>query len=53
MDDKAVKDALSDQYEKAKTEAMNALMNGERVEYMLLKDGLKVMRVRREEVKVK
>lgn len=51
MDEKTVKAALSAEYDKAKPAAINALIKGERVEYMLLKSGLKVMRVRREEVK--
>lgn len=48
---KAAKDTLSAQYDQAKSVVMNALIRGERVEYMLLKDGLKVVRVKREEVK--
>lgn len=51
MDEKTVKATLSAEYDKAKPAAINALIKGERVEYMLLKDGLKVVRVRREEVK--
>lgn len=51
MDEKTVKDTLSAEYDKAKSAAINALIKGERVEYMLLKNGLKVVRVRREEVK--
>lgn len=53
LDEKTIKSALSAEYDKAKQAAVNALMRGERVEYMLLKDGLKVVRVRREEVKNK
>lgn len=51
MDEKTVKDTLSAEYDKAKPAAISALIKGERVEYMLLKDGLKVVRVKREEVK--
>lgn len=51
MDDKTIK-TLSAEYDKAKPAAINALVKGERVEYMLLKDGLKVVQVRREEVKI-
>lgn len=46
-----IKAALSEEYEKIKPAAINALLKGERLEYMHLKDGLKVVRVRREEVK--
>lgn len=46
-----IKAALSEEYEKIKPVAINALLKGERLEYMHLKDGLKVVRVRREEVK--
>lgn len=52
MDDKTIKTALSAEYDKAKPAAIDALAKGERIEYMLLKDGLKVVRVRREEVKM-
>lgn len=51
MDEKTVKTSLSAEYDRAKPAALNALIKGERVEYMLLKGGLKVVRVRREEVK--
>lgn len=51
MDDKAIKAALSEEYDRIKPAAINALLKGERVEYMLLKTGLKAVRVRREEVK--
>lgn len=51
MDEKNAKEKLSAEYDKAKQAAINALIKGERVEYMALKDGLKVVRVRREEVK--
>lgn len=51
MDGKAIRAALSAEYDRAKSAAINALVKGERVEYMLLKGGLKVVRVRREEVK--
>lgn len=54
IDDKTIiKVTLSDEYDRMKPAAINALMKGERVEYMLLKDGLKAVRVRREEVKAK
>lgn len=51
MDDKTIKATLSDEYDRIKLAAINALLKGERVEYMLLKDGLKAVRVRREELK--
>lgn len=51
VDKNAVKDALSAEYDKAKPAAINALIKGERIEYMMLRDGLKIVRVRREEVK--
>ena len=50
MDEKIIK-ALSAKYDSVKPSTISALVKGERVEYMLLKDGLKVVRVRREEVK--
>lgn len=50
-DEKTIKATLSDEYDRMKPAAINALMKGERLEYMHLKDGLKVVRVRREEVK--
>lgn len=51
MDDNTIKAALSAEYDSVKPAAINALLKGERVEYMALKGGLKVVRVRREEVK--
>lgn len=51
IDEKAIKAVLSEEYDKMKPVAINALLKGERLEYMHLKDGLKVVRVRREEVK--
>lgn len=48
-----IKAALSEEYDRIKPTAINALLKGERMEYMLLKNGLKVVRVRREEVKNK
>lgn len=52
MDEKTMKSAISAEYDSVKSAAINALLKGERVEYMALKGGLKVTRVRREEVKV-
>ncbi len=51
MDDKATLAALSAKYDSVKSATINALLKGERVEYMVLKGGLKVTRVRRKEVK--
>lgn len=51
MDDKVTGAALSAEYDSVKSAAINALIKGERVEYMALKGGLKVTRVRRDELK--
>lgn len=51
MDDKASRAALSAEYDNVKSSVINALLKGERVEYMELKGGLKVTRVRRKEIK--
>lgn len=51
VDDKETGAALSTEYDSVKSAVINALLKGERVEYMALKGGLKVTRVRREEMK--
>lgn len=51
LDEKNIKAMLSAKYDRIKPSAINALLKGERVEYMALKDGLKVTRVRRDELK--
>lgn len=51
IDEKTIKATLFEEYDRIKPAAISALMKGERVEYMLLKSGLKVVRVRREEMK--
>jgi len=51
VDDKTIKSKLSAEYDKAKQTTINALLKGYRVELIPVKDGVKVVKVRREEVK--
>lgn len=51
IEEKAAKTALSEEYDRIKPAVMRALIKGERIECALLKNGLKVTRVRREELK--